>query len=108
SYTTHLLHLAPRTATPRDYLANAKVFSASIPFCVPIVNLKAEKRKKTILTMIRRKFVGDLLLDLRVINYALIEAYSRFSEYVYRNNSLICREKERDIINLARFISRSH
>ncbi|KYQ56087.1 hypothetical protein ALC60_04975 [Trachymyrmex zeteki] len=33
--------------------------------------------------MIRRKFVGDLLLDLRVINYALIEAYSRFSEYEY-------------------------
>ncbi|KYM81379.1 hypothetical protein ALC53_08147, partial [Atta colombica] len=95
SYTIHLLHLAPRIATPRDYLANAKVFSVSIPFCVPIVNLKAEKRKKMIFTMIRRKFVRDLLLDLRAINYALIEAYFCFSEYVYRNNSHLQRERER-------------
>lgn len=45
SYTIRLPHLAPRIAILRDYLANAKVSSASIPFCVPIVNLKAEKGK---------------------------------------------------------------
>ncbi|KYN05694.1 hypothetical protein ALC62_03349, partial [Cyphomyrmex costatus] len=77
SYTTRLLHLVPRTATPRDYLANAKVSSASIPFCVPIVNLKAEKRKNDPYHVISLNLSSHLLLDLRVINYALIEA--RFS-----------------------------
>lgn len=46
NYTIHPPRLVLRIAIPRDYLASAKVSSASIPFCDLVFNLKADVKRK--------------------------------------------------------------